>query len=144
MAEALIGGGRARGGALSRRRTRPALTRLQAGAGLERATRRGRGLPNMATHASRAQNVSVPAFFPGPGGSRLPWNCPSVFSVLPYAHSSLGPLSPVSSRGALSTTPLPPGRLSSFLPLFPLRNRQKSARRWWLPLLLGGVCGRPG
>lgn len=40
--------------------------------------------------------------------------------------------------------PLPPGRLSSFLPLFPLRNRQKSARRWRLPLLLGGVCGRPG
>lgn len=40
--------------------------------------------------------------------------------------------------------PLPPGRLSSFLPLFPLRNRQKIARRWRLPLLLGGVCGRPG
>lgn len=149
MAEALIGGGRARGSALSPRRTRPVLTRPGAGAGLERAARRGRGLPNMATRAPRAQNVSIPAFFSGTGDSRLPWNCPSVSSVLPHAHYSFGSLSPVSSRGGgtfhdAPPLPLPPGRLSSFLPLFPLRNRQKSARRWRLPLLLGGVCGRPG
>lgn len=121
MAEALIGGGRARGGALSPRRTRPVLTRPGAGAGLERAARRGRGLPNMATRAPRAQNVSIPAFFSGTGDSRLPWNCPSVSSVLPHAHYSLGSLSPVSSRGgALSTTPLRcPSRRGDSLPSFP-------------------------
>lgn len=120
MAEALIGGGRARGSALSPRRTRPVLTRPGAGAGLERAARRGRGLPNMATRAPRAQNVSIPAFS-GTGDSRLPWNCPSVSSVLPHAHYSLGSLSPVSSRGgALSTTPLRcPSRRGDSLPSFP-------------------------
>lgn len=98
------------------------------------------------------KNVSIPAFFPGTSDSHLPRNCPSVSTVLPRARRSLGSLSrgsapPGAGGGHFPRRLLPPlplGRLSSFLPPFPLRNRQKSARRWRLPLLLGCVCGRPG
>lgn len=52
-------GGRARGGALSPRRTRPVLTRPRAGAGLERAAGRGRGRPNMATRAPQGAKTGA-------------------------------------------------------------------------------------
>lgn len=141
-------GGRARGGALSPRRTRPVLTRPRAGAGLERAAGRGRGRPNWPRAHPRAQKPEQSVLLPGgrrqPPPAAVRFNTP--FPCAPKPGLPLPGLFP--GRGgtfhAAPPPPLPPGRLSSFLPPFPLRNRQKRARLWRLPLLLGCVCGRPG
>lgn len=138
-------GGRARGGALSLRRTRPVLTRARAGAGLERAAGRGRGLPNMATRAP--QGAKTRASRPSSRGQARAASrgiAVRFYTPSPCALKPGLPLPGLFPGGALSTPPLPPGRVSSFLPPFPLPNRQKRARLWRLPLLLGCVCGWPG
>jgi hypothetical protein len=172
MAEALIGGGRTCGSALSLQRTRPRrasahaneawnVSGIRALRGL-RLRGRGRGEEGGPGALARSgpqnghartpvwKNVSILAFFLG--RSDLPPPTKFLVNFLPFPpHPQKRPLAFSFNGGhfpptppPLSPPPLPPRRLSSFLPLFPYAIYRNARGGGWFSFLLRGCVHAVG